>query len=153
MKCLRRVSLLLFLPAANKEINKGLYSGTSSFALGADSLSPNCVVRRVRLSDCWRAQSIFPGRPLSLTDAASSQWRCGATGPARLHQTHRGRAGTAARGGAPGSTNHKLVDKLGTADWPMSCRWRRGQYSFPVCILHPHPGSWSRFNLLTSGAI
>lgn len=73
MKCLWRVSLLLFLPAANKEINKGLYSGTSSFALGADSLSPNCVVRRVRLSDCWRAQSIFRVRLLSLTDAESSQ--------------------------------------------------------------------------------
>ena len=52
IKCLWRVSLLFFLPTANKEINKGLYSGTSSFAVGADSLSPNGAVYYVLLSDC-----------------------------------------------------------------------------------------------------
>lgn len=151
MKCLWRGSLLLFLPAANKEINKGLYSGTSSFALGADSLSPNCVVCGVRLSDCWRAQSIFPARPLSLTDAESSHWRsCG-------HRPHN----------SPPKTTRKSGDSSTSACWlaqPIRCSWtnwaslidqsaagRGGASTHFLVLIFLDPRSLRQFNLLTSG--
>lgn len=48
MKCLWYMSLLLFFHSGNKEINKGLYSGTSSFSVSAGSISPNRAVFYVR---------------------------------------------------------------------------------------------------------
>lgn len=87
------MSLLLFLPTENKEINKGLYSGTSSFSVSADSISPNRAVRYVHLSDGWCTQSIYPPRPLSLTDTEMSHLRCTVAGcSALLHQRQGGRA-------------------------------------------------------------
>lgn len=74
------MSLLLFLPSGNKEINKGLHSGTSSFSVSADSMGPNRAVCYVRLSDGCCTQSICPPRPLSLTDTERSHLRCADAG-------------------------------------------------------------------------
>lgn len=93
MKCLWYISLLLFFPAGNKEINKGLYSGTSSFSFSADSISPNRAVSYVQLSDSWYIQSIDPQRPLSLTDTEMSHLCCAVTGRSLLlRQRQQGRA-------------------------------------------------------------
>lgn len=88
------MSLLLFLPTENKDINKGLYSGTSSFSVSADSISPNRAVRYVHLSDGWCTQSIYPPKPLSLTDTEMSHLRCTVAGcSALLRQRQGGREG------------------------------------------------------------
>ncbi len=87
------MSLLLFFPTGNKEINKGLYSGTSSFSVSADSISPSRAVYYVQLSDGWCVQSIYPPRPLCLTDTERSHWRRSVAGrSALLRQRQRGRA-------------------------------------------------------------
>lgn len=87
------MSLLLFLPTGNKEINKGLYSGTSSFSVSADSVSPNRAVGYVHLSDGWRIQSICLPRPLSLTDREMSHLRCTVAGCSALfHQRQESKA-------------------------------------------------------------
>lgn len=66
------MSLLLFVPAGNKEINKGLYWGTSS-RRRSESRLLHCALRPL---DGWCAQSIHPQGRSSLTDPEKGHSCC-----------------------------------------------------------------------------
>lgn len=120
MKCLWYMSLLLFFPTGNKEINKGLYSGTSSFSLSADSISPEprCILRPVV------RQLVYPinlSAEASLCDGYGDEpftlhrgQSLSSPPPKTAAQSPEARAAVCGR--SRRSTNQIVLDKLGIAD-------------------------------------
>lgn len=128
MKCLWCTSLLLFAPTGNKEINKGLNSGTSSFAVSAASICPDRAVFYAR-PVVWRLVC-----PIISIRRGLSLWRIQrwaiyvAPRPVPpVFLLWHGRLRTTMRGleRHPFWTNQIRADQTGIADCPMGWSRRR----------------------------
>lgn len=129
MKCLWCMSLLLSPPhTGNKEINKGLYSGTSSFSVSAGSIKPEprcvLVVRRPLYPTnlIRRGLAVWRIRRWAINVALCPVAQLASTKDKQGRERMQGPLWVGRLDVRP---IRSFADKSGIADWPISWSGRR----------------------------